>query len=382
MPPPVGMDLGSKMVPGLSLTAHGQPKKTGDPNPGRELDRSWMNGDDEPTKESTSPYEWMCIICDKLFTAEEYTTASCRCTSPGCLGKLVAAGPDLWSDLDKPATEGADLKSPADGPASGIWHPSAPMPGRSISTPPSSTPDWVLGQGRKAVLKSGRASSLPSVSEDPADYSWSRGQKGGEALELEDSPWDLQFQNVKKVIEYDLDKTRLSLLETAAYTMSRRQIEQRGYTANLAVGQVLAAAAMSPEQLALFKPAVAQSMKEATGSVPRVVNPSFEVRQVKWSRQAIKVLASHVFRARQGLNANQDWHPDFVHSTPKPIATEVSDDVGGGNTPKAKAYVWPGRQAGIVPPKADVVPPKPAPLPIKANIFNADGSLGQHRGRN
>ncbi len=66
------------------------------------------------------------------------------------------------------------------------------------------------------------------------------------------------------------------------------------------VGQVLAAAAMSPEQHALFKPAVAQKLKEATDSVPRVVNPSFEVRQVKWPRQALKVLGGHVLRASNG----------------------------------------------------------------------------------
>jgi hypothetical protein len=99
------------------------------------------------------------------------------------------------------------------------------------------------------------------------------------------------------------------------------------------------------------------------------VNPSFEVRQVKWSRQALKVLGGHVFRARQWLDANPHWHPVFVHGTPTPIAPEVSDEVGGGNTPKAKAYVWPtpGRQA-------DVVPPNPAPSPGKATITNADGS--------
>ena len=171
------------------------------------------------------------------------------------------------------------------------------------------------------------------------------------------------------MIEFDRDRSRLSLLETAAYTMSRRQLEDRGYTANLEVGQVLAAAALSPEQHALFKPEVAQKMKEATDSVPRGVNPSFEVRQVKWSRQAQKVLGGHVFRARQWLDANPHWHPAFVYGAPKPIAPEVSDEVGGGNTPKAKAYIW--RTSGK---QDDAVPPCRATLPAKAIITRADGS--------
>ena len=90
------------------------------------------------------------------------------------------------------------------------------------------------------------------------------------------------MRNVKKVIGFDRDKSRLSQLETAAYTMARRQIEARGWTGNLEVGYVVAAEILSPEQLvlspvALFKPEVAQKLREATA-----VNPSFDVHQVKW----------------------------------------------------------------------------------------------------
>ena len=50
LPPPGWLDPG-----GLTVTARGQPKKTGGPNPGRELDQCWMNGDDKSSKWKSAP---------------------------------------------------------------------------------------------------------------------------------------------------------------------------------------------------------------------------------------------------------------------------------------------------------------------------------------
>ena len=231
-----------------------------------------------------------------LFTPEEYLAAHRVCTSPGCLGKeLVSSSADPWASFN-----------PTTGPAAAVTlRPPAQRSGRSSTLPPGTPSKWTLGQGKKAVLKSWRSASLPPVNEecDPADYQWSQGQpeqsggrlpEEGDNVELEDSPWDQQVRNVKKIIGFDRDKSRLSLLETAAYTMARRQVEGRGWAGNLEVGYVVAAETVPPEQLALspvalFKPEVALKLREATA-----VNPSFEVHQVKWSRKALGLLSGHV----------------------------------------------------------------------------------------
>ena len=108
--------------------------------------------------------------------------------------------------------------------------------------------------------------------------------------------------------------------------MARRQVEGRGWAGNLEVGYVVAAETVPPEQnalspVALFKPEVAQRLREATA-----VNPAFEVHQVKWSRKALGLLSGHVYRAREWLDANPDWHPAFVYAAPKPIAPEECDE--------------------------------------------------------
>ena len=158
--------------------------------------------------------------------------------------------------------------------AAATLRPPAQRSGRSSTLPPGTPSNRTLGQGKKVVLKSWRSASLPPVNEecDPADYQWSRGQPGhsggrlpeeGGNAELEDSPWDQQVRHVKTIIGFDRDTSRLSLLETAAYTMARRQVEGRGWAGNLKVGYVVAAETLPPEQLALspvalFKPEVAQ----------------------------------------------------------------------------------------------------------------------------
>ena len=107
LPHPGWLDPGSKMVPGLTLTARGQQKKTGGPNLGRELDQNWMNGDDADSNwKSASKYEWICPDCEQLFTPEEYLAAHRKCTR--CDGiELVAAGADPWAQFNPQAPQAA-----------------------------------------------------------------------------------------------------------------------------------------------------------------------------------------------------------------------------------------------------------------------------------
>ena len=287
---------------------------------------------------------------------------------------------------------------PTTKPAAAVTlRPPAQRTGRSSTLPPGTLSDWVLGQGKKAVLKSswhcsGRSASMPPVDEDqdPADYQWSRGQSGRAAsgppegsdnAELEDSSWDQQVRNVKKIIGLS-DTPRLSLLETAAYTMSRRQIESRGWAGNLDVGYVIAGETLTPEQLAQspvskFKPEVALKIDEATK-----VNPSYEVHQVKWSRKALGQIGWHVQRAREWLDDNPDWHPAFVYATPKQITHELHEEFGGGSTPEAKAYAWPETKESQAQ-RGNVIPPRKeggagasaAPPPRdKITVTRADGT--------
>ena len=102
--------------------------------------------------------------------------------------------------------------------------------------------------------------------QDPADYQWSQGQRdrateGSGTAELCDSSWDQQVYNVKLNIGLS-EQPRVTMLETAAYTMSRRQIEFRGWVGSLEVGYVMPGETLAPEQLeqskvSKFRPEVA-----------------------------------------------------------------------------------------------------------------------------
>ena len=69
-----------------------------------------------------------------------------------------------------------------------------------------------------------------------------------------------------------------------------------------------------------------------------------------------------------------------MYAAPKPIAPGVCDEVGGGSTPKAKAYIWP--KPGKTPvQRGDDAPPRSATLtraqpapPAKITVTRADGT--------
>ncbi len=355
-------------------TARGQPNKDGSPYQGRAMDLQWMNGDDVPKTWKSAPrYDWQCSVCERRFTPEEYLAAHRVCTNLDCQkSPLVSSDDGPWADINSTIRLTAANQRP-----------SAPRAFRSSSLPSGTTSNWALGYGRKAVLKSSRSASMPPVAEeqDPADYQWSQGQRervmeGGGTAELRDSSWDHYVYNTKMNIGLSLEKPKVTMLETAAYTMSRLQVESRGWIGNLTVGHVTEGEALTPQQFEQSKTAKFRPLLTVNVEGPSTVNPSYEVHQVKWSRKALGQLSQHVQRARRWLVDNPTWHPNFEHATPK----QEVDGIGGGNTPKAKAYAWPDPKESQAQRKLDQPPsgravPKTAPPPTgKITVTNADGT--------
>ncbi len=138
---------------------------------------------------------------------------------------MSAKDDDPWKDLvvDKPPRASLQPRG------SCSTETSAKGRARSYSTPRD--PKDVLGWGARAVLKTRRLASLPPVLEETeADYRWSSGQpQQGDGLEgeLRDSPWEMYNHNSKKNIDFH-GRGKVSMLEVAAYTQSRRQLESRG----------------------------------------------------------------------------------------------------------------------------------------------------------
>ena len=264
-----------------------------DPTSKRQMDLSWISGEGErKTWKSKALYKWSCKKRDKLYTQEEYVAAYFACSTPECNGEKLVGSADGPQDIfrlhtaesafasamwKKPLVEGIILK-----PAAVRLRPAAQPTGRSSSLPAGALPDWTLGQGKKATLKSSRncwggSSSLPPVDEerDPAKYQWSRGQWDGAAeasdnVELADSQWDQQIRNPKMVLQFQASKRNLSLVESAAYTACRRQIEDRGWSGNLEVGLVAVVETLTPEQLeqskvSKFKPELGVIIGGAAG---------------------------------------------------------------------------------------------------------------------
>ena len=79
-----------------------------------------------------------------------------------------------------------------------------------------------------------------------------RTTEGIGTAELRDSSWDQKFYNTKKNVGIS-ERSRVSMLETAAYTMSRRQIETRGWVGNLEVGSVTPGPTLTAEELEASK---------------------------------------------------------------------------------------------------------------------------------
>ena len=75
------------------------------------------------------------------------------------------------------------------------------------------------------------------------------------------------------------------MVEMAAYTASRLQLETREYACNLPVGLVTVVSTLTPEELeqskvAKFKPELGVELGAA------VVSPVLYTQQVKWSKKA------------------------------------------------------------------------------------------------
>ena len=96
------------------------------------------------------------------------------------------------------------------------------------------------------------------------------------------------------------------------------QVWQRGLIPQLPLELWLANVFDStPQQLeqskvSKFRPDVALQVGAAT------VNPSYEVHQVRWSRQAMGKISEHVRLAKRWLEDNPEWHPDLVNAAPNP----------------------------------------------------------------
>ena len=115
------------------------------------------------------------------------------------------------------------------------------------------------------------------------------------------------------VLQFKDHKRDVSLLESAAYTACRRQIENRGWSGNLDVGLVTVVDTLSPEQLeqskvSKFKPALGVVLGGAG------VSPSLEVHQAKWTKKAMGQVAARARRAKAWLSSFRESRAERDHS--------------------------------------------------------------------
>ena len=111
------------------------------------------------------------------------------------------------------------------------------------------------------------------------------------------------------------------MLESCAYTMTRRHMESHKLSGNLEIGEVVPLATLtSEERKEKYKYAWLQGDAEAI--------EAYQVNHVRWSRKAQSNVKAHIQRAQVWLQKNPHWVPNFV-------AASVPVDGRGGNTPEA-----------------------------------------------